>query len=130
MIPAVGEALKDLGLHVGSALIDRSKDHTTVFVAQPLKELLPFLWILDVLHLIGFGPYIANYPYGQPEPVPFPSYVVIQDPVAGGYILVLFGETASAQSLERITGLPSPNAIVLDEAEQQAFRTQNCSSVN
>jgi Ca2+-binding RTX toxin-like protein len=78
----------------------------------------------DVLHLIGFGPYVTEYPFSQPEPVVFPSWVVIQDPVAGGFIFVMIGDGPG--SLERINGLPSPNITVLDDAAYGTFQNQNC----
>jgi hypothetical protein len=78
----------------------------------------------DVLHLIGFGPYVAEYPYGQPEPVAFPSFIVIQDPVAGGHIFVIVGD--DPENLERINGLSSPNVTLLDNPAVEIFADQNC----
>ena len=77
----------------------------------------------DALHLIGFGPYAADFPYGLPEPVAT-SLLVIQDPVAGGYLFVFVGSVGS--STERINGLPSLNFLVLDIPAYEAFATQNC----
>jgi hypothetical protein len=81
----------------------------------------------DVLHLIGFGPYIAEFPYGAPEPITLFSHIVIQDPIAGGYILVEVTDANANRSIERINGLASPNVTVIDFAALQAFLAQNCS---
>lgn len=78
----------------------------------------------DVLHLVGFGPYIAEYPFGQIAPVAI-GWVVIQDPVAAGYIFVRIIE-GSDFNFERINGLPSPNVTILDDGDFPAFRDQNC----
>jgi hypothetical protein len=78
----------------------------------------------DTLHLIGFGPFVAEFPFGQAEPVAWPSNVVIQDPVTGGYIFVPIGNHQA--KLERITGLPSPDVTVLTPVEVGDFRDQNC----
>jgi hypothetical protein len=81
----------------------------------------------DVLHLIGFGPYVAEYPFGQPEPIPANSNLVIQDPIAGGYVIVSLDNDADTDNMERINGLPSPNVTLLvGNGGYTAFRDLNC----
>ena len=79
----------------------------------------------DVLHLIGFGPYIAEYPFGAPQPIEDFSYIVIQDPIAGGFIFIEV-EDDMGSSIDRITGLPMPNITVLNNADTISFSDQNC----
>jgi hypothetical protein len=78
----------------------------------------------DVLNLIGFGQFMAEYPYGQTEPIARVTFLVIQDPAAGGYIFVQIEEGSG--SLERINGLPSPNVTVLGNTAAGMFFNQNC----
>jgi hypothetical protein len=83
---------------------------------------------IDELHLIGFGPYVAEYPYGATPPFNS-SAIVIQDPVAGGFIFVLvFDNIGLTGVVERITGLPTPNVAVLPDGEWQTFQNANCVS--
>jgi hypothetical protein len=78
----------------------------------------------DVMHLIGFGPHVADFPYGATTPIASNSQIMINDPIAGGYIFVLVEN--GEDSLERITGLPSPIVSILDSAAAATFRGQNC----
>jgi hypothetical protein len=80
----------------------------------------------DTVHLIGFGPYVAEHPYGAPRPIGPTSWIVVQDPVANGYIFIRVEEDLDDDSTERITGLPSPNVAVLSTAEGDIFRNANC----
>jgi hypothetical protein len=82
----------------------------------------------DVLHLIGFGPYIAEYPYGAAEPIEIGSYIAIHDPIAGGYIFAEV-QDADGSSVDRINGLATPNVTVLDNATYNQFFNQNCTAI-
>jgi hypothetical protein len=80
----------------------------------------------DVLHLIGFGPYALEHPFGLPEPLPDDSTIVVQDPIAGGYIIV----NVDFRPLERINGLPSPNVMLLGDNPTAEFINQNCNDID
>jgi hypothetical protein len=82
----------------------------------------------DVTHLIGFGPYIAEYPFGAAEPIAIGSAIVLQDPIAGGYIFIPV-EDANGSSMDRINGLPTPNATVLDPTTAGQIELQNCTFI-
>jgi hypothetical protein len=79
----------------------------------------------DVLHLIGFGPYVAEFPYGAVTPIAAGSSVVIQDPITGGYIFVFVSDQVT-DNLELINGLATPNVTVLDAAAFGTFFALNC----
>jgi Ca2+-binding RTX toxin-like protein len=100
-------------------------DTFIVFVGETVNcQLILGQADFDVLHLIGFGPYLAEFPYGAPTPIADGSYIVIQDPIAGGYIFVRV--ESGQENLERINGLPSPNVSILESAAFTTFVGQNC----
>jgi hypothetical protein len=69
----------------------------------------------DVLHLIGFGPFIAEYPFGAELPFPDEAWIIFQDPIAGGFILVQADRPKdNIGGIERIHGLPTPNVVPVD----------------
>jgi Ca2+-binding RTX toxin-like protein len=80
----------------------------------------------DVLHLIGFGPYVAEFPFGLTPPVASGTAVVIQDPIAGGFIFASITDQDAFQNLNRINGLPTPNVTVLAPTAADEFFQQNC----
>lgn len=68
----------------------------------------------DEVNLIGFGPYSADSPYGQPG---FGTgYIRIVDPIAGGRIFILVEENG-ANHVERVNGLLSPNVTIISDGE-------------
>jgi hypothetical protein len=79
----------------------------------------------DILHLIGFGPYIAEFPFGLPEPIEDLSAIVVQDPIAGGYIIISVGDV---NGIERINGLATPNVTWMDNDTLTQFIIANCST--
>jgi Ca2+-binding RTX toxin-like protein len=79
----------------------------------------------DVLQLIGFGPYVAEYPYGAAEPIVPSSFIIIQDPIASGYVFIDV-EKEEGSSIERIIGLASPVVTVVDSAGVNVFVDKNC----
>jgi hypothetical protein len=83
----------------------------------------------DVLHLIGFGPYVVEFPYGAVSPIAVDSAIIIQDPIAGGYIIVRVSDQGP-NSLERINGLDTPNVTVLDPTASANFFSANCTIAN
>jgi hypothetical protein len=78
----------------------------------------------DVLHLIGFGPYVAEYPFGEVAPIEIGSVVVIQDPITGSYIFVRVED--GPDNVERINGLATPNVTLLDSTAATEFLGQHC----
>jgi hypothetical protein len=77
----------------------------------------------DVVNLIGFGPYIAEEPFG---PLLVEGWVRIVDPVAGGKIFINVGQgfvlnksQPKDDKIEKINGLLFPDVIILTEAEAE-----------
>jgi Ca2+-binding RTX toxin-like protein len=65
----------------------------------------------DVTNLIGFGPFSAEKPYGRPD-LTGPGYIVLNDPIAGGLILI-FVDFDDNSGSEVINGLLSPNVTFI-----------------
>jgi hypothetical protein len=74
----------------------------------------------DTVNLIGFGPYSAQYPFGQTGN--FNGPILVVDPIAGGNILIWVQDQDDGGN-ETIHGLPSPNVKVLSQVESGAL---NC----
>jgi hypothetical protein len=81
----------------------------------------------DELFLIGFGPYSAEFPYGATGPIETGSNIIIQDPIAGGFLFVSISDNDS--NMERIYGLTSPNVSILNTDETDEFSSMNCNRV-
>jgi hypothetical protein len=78
----------------------------------------------DAVNFIGFGPYSAALPFGQ-EMIPFPSWIIIEDPVAGGLIFILVA-TEGSESFEQINGLLSPHVAIVDDAMRIQIQGARC----
>jgi hypothetical protein len=64
----------------------------------------------DIVNLIGFGPFSAQEPFGQPG---FnDGYVHVIDPIGGGDIFIDVSENSDAGT-ETINGLLSPNVTIV-----------------
>jgi hypothetical protein len=72
----------------------------------------------DTVNLIGFGPYTAILPFGQPGFVQGTALVV--DPITGGRIFIEV-EEANDQGVETINGLLSPDVVILTDGELAAL---------
>lgn len=83
---------------------------------------------LDVLNLIGFGPYSVTSPFGLTEDPESGSFIVVQDPVGGGWLLISI-EPEGDDVVEVINGLPNPSLAVLNNADSQAFIAANCMDI-
>ena len=101
-----------IGLGDNLLQVDEGNDTFNVFAG----EILGCLSIesgegLDVLNLIGFGPYSATAPFGQTG---FgAAFVQIFDPITGGQIVVEVSENDDTGA-EIINGLLSPNPTIVD----------------
>jgi hypothetical protein len=86
-----------------------------------VTEITTCLFILDgdgfdVVNLVGFGPYSAALPFGQPG---FGiGYVYVVDPITGGEIFIWVSENTE-DSIDVINGLPSPNVTILPFSSPQ-----------
>jgi Ca2+-binding RTX toxin-like protein len=65
---------------------------------------------LDVVNLIGFGPYSVKKPFGQPDFAG--TWVHLTDPIAGGDIFIQVSLDDDV-GIETINGLLSPNVTIL-----------------
>jgi hypothetical protein len=66
----------------------------------------------DIVNLIGFGPYVAVDPFGEPDLED--GWILVVDPITGGNIIILVEPIGDA-GIEVINGLLTPNIIVIDE---------------
>jgi hypothetical protein len=87
-------------------------DTTTVFVS----EISGCLVVsgdtgLDAVNLVGFGPFVATLPFGQPGFVT--GWIQVVDPVALGDIFIEVIEGGDAGN-ETVNGLLSPNVTIVD----------------
>jgi hypothetical protein len=87
-------------------------DTTHVFVGEILGCLSIFdLGGADVANLIGFGPYSAQVPFGQPG---FGAGVlVVMDPITNGIIAIAVSENDDT-GVETINGLMTPNVTIVN----------------
>jgi hypothetical protein len=91
---------------------DEGDDTTHVMVG----EILGCLSIesgegLDLVNLIGFGPYSATLPFGQPG---FGAgFIMVFDPITNGQIAITVSENDDTGA-EIINGLLSPSATIVD----------------
>jgi hypothetical protein len=86
-------------------------DQFHVFVGEILGCLGVFGDVgFDVLNLIGFGPYSATVPFGQPG---FGTgFLITTDPITGGTISVRVSENDDS-GVDTINGLMSPNVTIV-----------------
>jgi Ca2+-binding RTX toxin-like protein len=90
---------------------ETGNDTTNVFVGEISGCLsIEDFFGTDVTNLIGFGPYSATKPFGQPGFVS--GFVTFLDPIAGGVISIEVDE-ATDEGIETINGLPSPNVTIV-----------------
>jgi hypothetical protein len=91
---------------------DEGNDSFNVFVG----EILGCLSIeggegFDAANLIGFGPYSATLPFGQPG---FGAgFIVVVDPITNGQIAIMVSENDDTGT-EAINGLLSPNVTIVN----------------
>jgi hypothetical protein len=78
----------------------------------------------NVVNLIGYGPYSASYPFGQPN---FGSgSIIVQDPIAGGYVIIHVEDPDASGTIHTINGLLSPNVTIVDDLASTTFVASNC----
>ena len=69
----------------------------------------------DSVQLLGFGPYVAEKPFGQPG---FgDGFIIVPDSIAGGVISIAVHEDDDV-GIETVYGLPAPNAVIVDAGNQ------------
>jgi hypothetical protein len=75
---------------------------------------------VDVVNLIGFGPYVGIVPFGENSFNGFDNGVVtVVDPITGGTIFIIV-DRASDAGTETINGLMNPNVLVENNPQSQA----------
>jgi hypothetical protein len=78
----------------------------------------------NVVNLVGFGPYSATVPFGQPN---FgEGYIIEQDPIANGYVFIHVEDPESNGGVHTINGLLSPNVTIVDGGTASDFFDLNC----
>jgi Ca2+-binding RTX toxin-like protein len=90
----------DLGQDTANVLVGETT--TCLFIANFSGE--------DSVNLLGFGPYTATKPFGQPGFVD--GFIYLVDPISGGGIFIYVSE-ANDEGTETINGLLSPNATIV-----------------
>jgi hypothetical protein len=78
----------------------------------------------DVVHLIGFGPFVDEFPFGA-ENFDQGAAVIVEDPIAGGLIFIFVTDTEPGTT-ELIRGLPTPEAVITDKDAVQQIRNERC----
>jgi hypothetical protein len=69
----------------------------------------------DSVQMLGFGPYVAEKPFGQSG---FgDGFIIVPDPIAGGVISIAVHENDDG-GIETIYGLPTPNPAIVTAGNQ------------
>jgi hypothetical protein len=75
---------------------------------------------IDVVNLIGFGPYSVSAPFDTFDEDGEPDFILIVDPITGGRIFVEVSPD-EVTSTEIINGLLTPNPTILTHIELEAL---------